>query len=63
MKSNDKVAVIAVNVWEQEKGDELTKKVAAFWSKQSFTMQVMLDPDAALIDFGAVSKLVQAKLV
>lgn len=49
MKSNDKVAVIAVNVWEQEKGDELTKKVAAFWSKQSFTMQVMLDPDAALI--------------
>ena len=49
MKSNDKVAVIAVNVWEKEKGEELTKKVKEFWSKQSFTMQVMLDADAALI--------------
>jgi thiol-disulfide isomerase/thioredoxin len=48
-KSNDKVAVIAVNVWEKEKGDELTKKVMEFWSKQGFKMQVMLDPDAALI--------------
>jgi thiol-disulfide isomerase/thioredoxin len=48
-KSNDKVAVIAVNVWEKEKGDELTKKVTEFWSKQGFKMQVMLDPDAALI--------------
>ena len=49
MKSNDKVAVIAVNVWEKEKGDDLTRKVTEFWSKQGFKMQVMLDPDAALI--------------
>ena len=49
MKSNDKVVVIAVNVWEKEKGDELTKKVSEFWAKQGFKMQVMLDPDAALI--------------
>jgi thiol-disulfide isomerase/thioredoxin len=49
MKGNDKVVVLAVNVWEQVKGDELSKKVSEFWAKQSFTMTVALDPEAKLI--------------
>ncbi|MCX5641017.1 MAG: TlpA disulfide reductase family protein [Planctomycetota bacterium] len=49
MKGNDKVAIYAVNVWEQQKGDELTKKVTDFWTKQAFTMNVAMDPEAKLI--------------
>lgn len=49
MKANDKVAIYAVNVWEQQKGEELTKKVSEFWTKQAFTMNVAMDPEAKLI--------------
>ena len=49
MKGNDKVVVYAVNVWEQQKGEELTKKVSEFWTKQAFTMNVAMDPEAKLI--------------
>lgn len=49
MKDNDKVVVYPVNVWEQNKGDELTKKVGEFWTKQGYTMTTLLDPDAKLI--------------
>ena len=49
MKGNDKVAIYAVNVWEQQKGEELTKKVTDFWTKQAFTMNVAMDPEAKLI--------------
>jgi hypothetical protein len=49
MKGNDKVVVYAVNVWEQQKGEELSKKVSEFWTKQAFTMNVAMDPEAKLI--------------
>jgi thiol-disulfide isomerase/thioredoxin len=50
MKSNDKVVVLPVNVWEQEKGEALRKKVGEWWEKQKYTMQVALDPEAKLIE-------------
>jgi hypothetical protein len=49
MKGNDKVVVYAVNVWEQQKGEELSKKVSEFWTKQAFTMNVAMDTEAKLI--------------
>jgi thiol-disulfide isomerase/thioredoxin len=49
MKGNDKVVVHPVNVWERTKGDDLTKAVGEFWTKQGFTMQVLLDPEAKFI--------------
>ena len=49
MKGNDRVAVYAVNVWEQPKGRSLEEVVSEFWTKQSFTIGVLLDPEAKLI--------------
>jgi thiol-disulfide isomerase/thioredoxin len=49
MKGNDKVVVHPVNVWERTKGDDLVKAVGDFWTKQGFTMQVLLDPEANFI--------------
>ncbi|NBP51074.1 MAG: TlpA family protein disulfide reductase [Actinobacteria bacterium] len=49
MKGNDKVVVHPVNVWERTKGDDLTKAVGEFWTKQGFTMQVLLDTEAKFI--------------
>ena len=49
MKGNDKVVVHPVNVWERTKGDDLVKAVGDFWTKQGFTMQVLLDTEAKFI--------------
>lgn len=50
MKSNDKVVVYPVNVWENVQGDERTKAVTDFWTKQKFTMTTLVDPDSKFID-------------
>ena len=49
VKGNDKVAVFAVNVWEQCKPDEVAGKVRDTWEKLKLTLPVLLDRDAKLI--------------
>jgi thiol-disulfide isomerase/thioredoxin len=49
MKGNDKVAVFAVNVWEQCKPEEVVGKVRDTWDKLKLSLPVLLDRDAKLI--------------
>ena len=49
MKGNDKVAVFAVNVWEQCKPEEVVGKVRDTWAKLKLSLPVLLDRDAKLI--------------
>lgn len=49
MKGNDRVAIFAVNVWEQCKPEEVPSKVSETWSKLKLSLPVLLDKDAKLI--------------
>ena len=49
VKGDARVAVFAVNVWEQGAADGLVEKVRETWSKLKLSMPVLLDRDGALI--------------
>jgi thiol-disulfide isomerase/thioredoxin len=50
MKGNDKVVVYPVNVWENVQGDDRTKLVTDFWTKQKFTMTTLVDPESKFVE-------------
>jgi thiol-disulfide isomerase/thioredoxin len=49
MKDDPRVAVFAVNVWEQSAPGEIPKKVRDTFEKLKVTLPVLLDGDAKLI--------------
>ncbi len=50
MQSNDKVVVRPVNVWQDEKGADRTKKITDFWADQKFMMTTLVDPENKYIE-------------
>lgn len=50
MKSNDKVAVFAVNVWEEEEGSARIEKVKSFWTGQKLGVETLIDGDSSFIE-------------
>jgi thiol-disulfide isomerase/thioredoxin len=50
MKSNDKVAVFAVNVWEEEEGSARIEKVKSFWTGQKLGVETLIDADSSFIE-------------
>jgi thiol-disulfide isomerase/thioredoxin len=50
MKSNDRVAVFAVNVWEEEEGPARIEKVKSFWTGQKLGVETLIDGDSSFIE-------------
>jgi thiol-disulfide isomerase/thioredoxin len=48
-ESGKPIRIFAVNVWEQEQGEERLESIRAFWKRHAFSMPVLVDGDSSVI--------------